>query len=144
PGDPGSPVALPEDPLALPEQDPETFRRLIASLRPTPVVVNIWGSWCPPCREEAPVLARISEKYEGRVRFIGVDILDEREAAREFIREYGWTYPSVFDPQARIRDEMGYVGQPITVIHDREGEIAFEWNGAISAERLEAEIQKVL
>jgi thiol-disulfide isomerase/thioredoxin len=135
---------LPEDRLALPQFDLARYRALIAELEGTPVVVNIWGSWCPPCTVEAPELSKVSKEYAGRVQFVGVDILDAREPARDFILRYDWQYPSVFDPTGAIRDGLGYIGQPITLVHDRNGELAFEWNGVITAELLRTEIDKVL
>src|SRR5919106_821023 len=112
--------------------------------RGTRVVVNIWGSWCPPCRAEAPALAKVAREFEGRVQFLGVDILDVRESAREFILEFDWPYPSVFDENARIRDGLGYVGQPVTVVYDRDGDVPFEWVGAITEKQLRKEIREVL
>ena len=143
-GDPSPEALLPEDRLELPAFDTARFRALLTELRGTPVVVNIWGSWCPPCRVEAPDLADVSAEYEGRVQFVGIDILDNREAAREFILEFDWQYPSVFDPQGAIRDGLGYLGQPVTVVHGRDGEITFEHTGTITAQLLESEIRKVL
>ena len=138
------PALLPEDRFALPQYDLEQYRLLLAELRGTPVVVNVWGSWCPPCRDEAPVLAEVSKEYEGRVQFLGIDILDDRPSARAFIREYDWPYPSIFDPQGAIRDGLGYVGQPVTLIYDRGGDLTFEWQGTITEELLRREIDKVL
>ncbi|HJV04283.1 MAG TPA: TlpA disulfide reductase family protein [Actinomycetota bacterium] len=135
---------VPDSRVALPEYDLETFRRMIEELRGTPVVVNFWGSWCPPCRVEAPELAEAARRYAGRVQFIGVDILDNRGAARDFILASDWQYPSVFDPEGEIRDGLGYVGQPITVIYDRDGALAFEWNGIITLDLLARELRKVL
>ena len=138
------PALLPEDRLALPQYDLEQYRALIAELEGTPVVVNVWGSWCPPCREEAPVLAEVAREHQGEVQFLGIDILDDRASAREFIKEYDWQYPSVFDPRGSIRDGLGYVGQPITLIYDRRGSLAFEWQGTITEELLRRELEKVL
>lgn len=135
---------LPEDRLALPQYDLGEFQALLIELRGTPVVVNVWGSWCPPCREEAPVLAEVAREHEGRVQFLGIDILDDRPSAREFILEYDWPYPSVFDPQGAIRDGLGYVGQPVTLIYGPQGELAFEWQGTITEDLLRREIRKVL
>ena len=150
-GDGGEPPAgggagpvLPTDRLALPTYDLPRFEGLLASLEGAPVVVNIWASWCGPCRAEAPDLAAAAREYEGRVQFLGVDLQDAREPAREFILEFDWPYPSVFDPQGEIRDGLGYVGQPVTFIVDAAGETAFEWNGAITGDLLREEIEKVL
>jgi thiol-disulfide isomerase/thioredoxin len=140
----GRGAVLPSDPVALPEYDLALYRDLIAQLRGNPVVVNFWGSWCPPCEDEAPDLRRASEEFEERVQFLGVDMLDNRTAAREFIREFDWRYPSVFDPDGEIRNGLGYVGQPITLIYDRRGEVAFDIVGAVDLELLRTEIRKVL
>jgi thiol-disulfide isomerase/thioredoxin len=135
---------LPADRLELPTYDLATFQALIEELEGTPVVVNFWGSWCPPCEGEAPDLATVSREFEGRAQFVGVDILDSRAPAREFILRFDWPYPSVFDPTGAIRDGLGYVGQPITLIYDRQGTLVFEWNGAIGEAQLRREIRAVL
>jgi thiol-disulfide isomerase/thioredoxin len=140
----GAGALLPTDRLALPQIDPAGYETLLAELRGSPVVVNFWGSWCGPCVEEAPDLAAVAREYEGRVQFLGIDILDAREPARDFIRRFDWPYPSVFDPTGAVRDALGYVGQPITLVYDSGGELAFEWNGAIDADRLRREIREVL
>jgi thiol-disulfide isomerase/thioredoxin len=135
---------LPESRVELPEYDVAQFRALIEELRGTPVVVNFWGSWCPPCRVEAPELAEASKEYEDRVQFLGVDILDNRQTARDFILAADWQYPSVFDPEGEIRDGLGYVGQPITLIYDRDGTLAFEWNGVITLDLLNRELRQIV
>jgi cytochrome c biogenesis protein CcmG, thiol:disulfide interchange protein DsbE len=135
---------LPADHLALPDFSPAQFQQLLEELRGTPVVVNVWGSWCPPCRTEAPELAAVSKTYQGRVQFVGVDILDQREPARAFIEEFGWPYPSVFDPEGDIRDALGYVGQPVTVLYDEAGDSVFVWSGAISEDILVEELDRVV
>jgi cytochrome c biogenesis protein CcmG, thiol:disulfide interchange protein DsbE len=142
--DGSSTVRLPTDRLALPEVDPSGYRAILADLRGTPVVVNFWGSWCEPCLDEAPHLADVAREFEGRVQFLGIDILDAREPARDFIRRFDWPYPSVFDPTDAIKGELGYLGQPVTLVYDRSGELAFDWIGAIDAERLRRQIGEVL
>jgi cytochrome c biogenesis protein CcmG/thiol:disulfide interchange protein DsbE len=143
-GSPEPSARLPTDPLALPRVDPAGYRAILSELRGTPVVVNFWGSWCEPCIDEAPDLAEVAREYEGRVRFLGVDILDAREPARAFIRRFDWPYPSVFDPEDAIKADLGFLGQPITLVYDRGGDVAFEWVGAIDAQRLRREIGEVL
>jgi thiol-disulfide isomerase/thioredoxin len=138
------PRLLPVSRLELPEFGLGRFQALLEELPGTPVVVNIWGSWCPPCRLEAPGLARVSREFDGRIQFVGVDILDSRPAARRFILEFDWPYPSVFDPEAEIRDGLGYFGQPVTIIFDSDGRKTFEWPGPLTEEILRREILKVL
>lgn len=146
PADSRSGSLVPEDRLALPEYDLETFRAMLAELSAagTPVLVNVWGSWCPPCELEAPHLAAAAREFEGEVQFIGVDILDSRTDARDFILEYDWPYPSVFDPVAAIRDGLGYTGQPITILYDATGEVAWEWAGVVSTDLLRRQIRRVI
>ena len=141
---PEAAALFPEDRLALPAADLEAFRAMLRELEGTPVVVNIWASWCGPCRAEAPHLASLAREYEDDVRFVGVDILDNRDAAKDFILEFDWPYPSVFDPRGEIRDGLGYVGQPVTFIVDERGDVVFEWPGVITEELLRGEIEKVL
>ena len=135
---------LPGTTCSLPEFDPARFRELLGQLRGVPVVVNIWGSWCGPCLEEAPDLSRVAREFEGRVQFLGVDINDLRVPAQNFIRRFRWPYPSVFDQPGAIRDSLGLVGQPHTVIFDARGRRTLAHAGAISERQLRAELRKLL
>jgi cytochrome c biogenesis protein CcmG/thiol:disulfide interchange protein DsbE len=127
---------LPADPQELPAFDLAAYEQLLDELDGTPVLVNIWASWCGPCRDEAPHLASAHAEFGDRVQFLGVDILDERGSAREFMREYGWTYPSVFDASGAIRDGLGILGQPATLFYDASGELVMTWSGPLTAEAL--------
>jgi thiol-disulfide isomerase/thioredoxin len=143
-GDAMAGVRLPSDPQALPEFTLADYERAIAGLRGTPVLVNVWASWCGPCRDEAPLLAAAHESYGDRVRFLGVDILDQRASARAFMREFGWTYPSVFDPTGAIRDGLGLLGQPVTLFYDASGELVATWSGPLTQEALDANLEAIL
>jgi cytochrome c biogenesis protein CcmG/thiol:disulfide interchange protein DsbE len=69
-----------------------------------PVVLNVWASWCGPCRKELPQYQAFAQKYAGKVRVIGVDFQDTRaDAARALIRESGVRYPLFSDPDGKIR-----------------------------------------
>lgn len=133
---------LPATATALPSFDLATFQALLVELRGRPALVNIWASWCGPCRDEAPHLRAAHEEYGDRVQFLGVDILDARGDARAFIEEFGWTYPSVFDVTGAIRDGLGLVGQPVTLFYDAEGQLVDTWIGPLTLgalrERLES------
>ncbi len=141
PGD--SRVSLPSEATSLPEFDLAAYEAMLLELRGTPVLVNIWASWCGPCIDEAPHLAAAYAEFGDRVQFVGVDILDAREPAREFIRRFGWTYPSVFDPPGAIRDGLGLLGQPVTLFYDAEGELVGTWQGALNPEELDRRLAEI-
>jgi cytochrome c biogenesis protein CcmG/thiol:disulfide interchange protein DsbE len=134
---------LPSDPYALPEFDKADFDAMLARQHGTPMLVNIWASWCVPCRDEAPFLAAAHRTYGDRVRFVGVDILDARDSARAFMRESDWTYPSVFDPNGSIRDGLGVIGQPATLFYDADGRLVRTWLGPLTQQALTSNLRRI-
>ena len=105
------------------------------------VVVNIWASWCGPCRLEQPGLERLWREYRGRdVQFIGVDFDDDRAAALEYLREFDVTYPSVSDPTGILAFRFGMLAPPTTFIVDREGQLRYHLLGA----QAEATVQRYI
>ena len=67
------------------------------------IVLNVWGSWCPPCRAEAPALQAASEQTKDKAQFIGITVKDPAPAAAEaFVKQNGITYPSIFDPTGAV------------------------------------------
>ena len=101
----------------------------LADLRGRVIVLNVWGSWCAPCRAEAPDLKKASDETRDLgVRFVGVDTRDNDGAAKAFERNYGITYPSFRDPDGKLL--LGFNGRiplsavPSTVFIDRDGRIA--------------------
>ena len=101
----------------------------LADWRGNVIVLNVWGSWCAPCRAEAPDLKKVSkETRDLGVRFVGIDTRDNDAAAKAFERNYGITYPSLRDPDGKLL--LGFNGRiplsavPSTVIVDRDGRIA--------------------
>lgn len=126
---------------------PDQFDALLADVSAgTPVVVNFWGSWCGPCKREAATFAELSERYEGAVQFIGVNLLDTKDGARRFMETYGITYPSVFDPSptGAIRTSYGFTGQPATLFISYGGEESYRWEGEISEDQLDRAIRPLL
>jgi thiol-disulfide isomerase/thioredoxin len=92
-----------------------------------PLVVNVWASWCPPCREELPVYQRFAEQYAGRVAVLGIDFNDTQpRAALELARDSGVTYPLVADPDSDVEGPPpGLVqrGLPMVVLVDADGRV---------------------
>jgi cytochrome c biogenesis protein CcmG, thiol:disulfide interchange protein DsbE len=134
---------LPASADELPAMDPPTFERLLRQLEGTPVLVNFWGSWCPPCREEMPRLVAAHHEYGDRVQFIGVDVLDSRAEAIAFMDEFDMTFPSVFDPPDEIKTALGLLGQPVTVFYDRDGRFVRSWAGPIPAKVLQRNLRAI-
>ena len=109
----------------------------LSSYRGHVVVLNFWGSWCAPCRKEAPTLAVLSEKYQGKgVRFVGVDIRDQASAAQAFVQNFSISYPSLNDPSDQIaldfRGTVSPAAIPSTLVIDQHGRIAGRVVGAAS------------
>lgn len=94
----------------------------LADFEGKPVVINIWASWCPGCRDEAPALRRLSDDHAEAV-VLGIDIQDTTEGAREFYREFGWEHPSIFDPNGALAQKLGLFGLPSTYFLNADHEI---------------------
>ena len=98
-------------------------------LRGDVVVINVWGSWCAPCRAEAPILGQASRAYadEG-VSFVGINVRDNEAAALAFERRYDIPYPSIADYDGRtllsVNDYVPMSAVPVTLVLDREGRVA--------------------
>lgn len=134
-----APRPLPEAQLAATDLD--EFEGILAGLRGTPVVVNVWASWCAPCRAEMPLLERAAQSYEGRAVVLGVDSRDEPGAARAFLDDVGVTYPNVWDRTGAIRRALGLRGFPTTYFFDRDGTLVASVVGGVSEARLAAQLQ---
>jgi cytochrome c biogenesis protein CcmG/thiol:disulfide interchange protein DsbE len=120
------------------------FEARIAALKGYPVVVNVWASWCGPCRTEFPSYQQAGAKYGKRVAFIGVDRQDSDEFAREFLEEKPVPYPSYRDPDEAIADSIGAgVGIPDTAFYSRDGKLVFLKQGPYTSEGdLNADIER--
>jgi cytochrome c biogenesis protein CcmG, thiol:disulfide interchange protein DsbE len=111
----------------------DAFDRRIEALRGYPVVVNVWASWCGPCRFEFPTLQKLSAAYGRRVAFLGVDSQDSDDAAGTFLAEAPVPYPSYSDPDEKIKNDLGAsFGLPDTAFYDREGELVYLKQGPYS------------
>jgi cytochrome c biogenesis protein CcmG/thiol:disulfide interchange protein DsbE len=103
----------------------DAYEERLAALHGHPVVVNVWASWCGPCRFEFPHFQKAAAKYGKRVAFLGVDSQDADEEAARFLREEPLPYPSYKDPDEEIGDELGTSGLPATAFYNRRGELVF-------------------
>jgi thiol-disulfide isomerase/thioredoxin len=109
----------------------------LAADRGEVVVLNVWGSWCAPCRKEARALQAVADAtHDLGVRFVGVNTRDTEPAARAFLEEFGVTYPTVVDPRGErllaFRDTLPPAAIPSTLVVDREGRVAARVLGEIT------------
>jgi cytochrome c biogenesis protein CcmG, thiol:disulfide interchange protein DsbE len=119
------------------------YERRIASLKGYPVVANVWGSWCGPCRLEFPHLQEMAARYGNRVAFLGIDSQDSDDTAATFLEEAPVPYPSYTDPDEEIANSLDARGLPNTAFYDRSGELVYLKIGQYSdAAALEADIRR--
>jgi cytochrome c biogenesis protein CcmG, thiol:disulfide interchange protein DsbE len=118
---------LPEVALQCLGQGPDVR---LAGLRGEPTLVNVWASWCAPCRGELPMLQRASD---AGLRVLGVDLLDRPDAALRTLESLGVTFPSVSDPDGRLRAELGLAATPTTLFVTADGEVVHTKFGAFAS-----------
>jgi cytochrome c biogenesis protein CcmG, thiol:disulfide interchange protein DsbE len=117
----------------------------LESVRGYPVVVNEWGSWCGPCREEIPHFQQEAAQHLDEVAFLGVNSLDSPDAYETFLGDHPLPYPSVSNPDGELGDWTGesLLGQPNTLFYDADGELVFTHRGPYTDEAsLEADIEQ--
>jgi thiol-disulfide isomerase/thioredoxin len=143
----GSPAPL----AALHRQENElltggaaAYEKRIEALRDYPVVTNVWASWCGPCREEFPILQKLSARYGKRVAFVGINSQDSADAAATYLESSPVPYPSYSDPDEKIAAAIGGgVGLPETAFYDRGGNLCYLKRGPYSDDsELEADVRR--
>ena len=117
----------------------------LAGLRGHPAVLNFWASWCGPCRAEQKGLIEASRNLRAKgVRFVGVDIRDERPAASAYLDEFGVPYPSLYDRAARLPQLLAGQGPdspPYTLVVDSHGRVGARLFGALAGGRATPKVQ---
>jgi thiol-disulfide isomerase/thioredoxin len=88
----------------------------------TPIVLNFWASWCPPCRNEIPALVELAERHP-EIALVGVNFQDAAADARALQRELGFDFPSIADPRGELGARLGLQGMPTTFFLDGEHRI---------------------
>jgi len=120
----------------------------LASLRGRPVMVNFWGSWCVPCKDEAPVLQQAWQKYQNTdVQFVGIAIWDQPDAAKAFATANGATWLNGMDNDGKIAIDYGVYGVPESFFISRDGTLLDRYvgpfQGSDGAARLEQYLQRL-
>lgn len=94
-----------------------------------PAVINLWGSWCGPCREELPLMQELADATAGRLRVLGVDTRDDRDAGASFAADHGVSMPTLYDREQKLLSALGRINLPVTVFLDASGK-SFVYTGA--------------
>lgn len=113
------------------------------------VVVNVWGSWCSPCRREAPALEETYQKYQAKgVQFLGINVRDDNAAALAFVSSDSITYPSLQDPDETLLLQFKTIVPPTdipsSIIVDRDGKLAARIIGEVTEPQLMQALDKAL
>jgi len=117
----------------------------IADYRGRWVLVNLWASWCGPCREEAPVLDRFARRYRRRgVTVLGINVQDNSEDALAFLRENDVRYPQLRSIGDERSAAFGSTGVPENFLVDPAGRLALIWRGVVDAEFLRRQVAPVV
>jgi cytochrome c biogenesis protein CcmG, thiol:disulfide interchange protein DsbE len=138
-GHPAPQIALPpvagldRDGAPVPGLDPASFKGEVT-------VVNVWASWCEPCRDEAPLLMQVAK--DSRFRLVGINYKDEPGNARRFLGRYGNPFAAAgADASGRAAIEWGVYGVPETFVIGKDARIAYKLVGPLSADNFAAELK---
>lgn len=134
------------DPTASPSDDGLSAVRLqcltpgpdivLAQLQGRPVLVNVWASWCGPCREEMPLLTAAHREFGDRVQFVGVNTADVPPAAAGFLEDFDVRYPQLADPESVLLAGLRIPGLPVTLVLDSDGTVLEKHIGPFEGKKL--------
>jgi cytochrome c biogenesis protein CcmG, thiol:disulfide interchange protein DsbE len=109
------------------------------------VLINVWASWCDPCRDEAPELERFYREHRGDgFTVLGIDSRDVSGDARKFVDEFGLTYPQLHDSEGEVPDDLGMTGFPENFLVSPDGELALIQKGPVDREFLEQQVAPMI
>lgn len=129
---------------ALPRLEGEGTESLV-DYRGRWVLVNVWASWCEPCREESPALQEFQREHGGEdFTVLGIDSADLSDDGRAFVEEFGLTYPQLHDGNGDFADAFGATGVPESYLVDPRGRVRVIAKGTVSERYLEDEVEPLL
>lgn len=117
---------------------------VLASELGGPAVVNLWATWCAPCRAEMPAFEAVHADIGDEVRFVGINEGDEGPAAAAFVAEVGVTFDQYLDLDGGLTDGLRIAGLPATVVLDEDGSVLTVHNGALTEDGLRSLIDEHL
>jgi len=119
---------------------------ILSELKGKVVIINFWGTWCPPCREEAPDIERFYREYKQRgLEILGINIdAGSKDEIKSFKKEFDITFPVLLDPDSKVGKLYGITGVPETIVLDKQGKIGllriigpFDWNSSVFRMQIE-------
>jgi peroxiredoxin len=117
----------------------------LADYRGKTVLVNLWASWCPPCRAEMPDLIKYYNDHQADgLVLLSINSQDNMTSAQQFVREKQMTFPVLFDPDGKVGQIFHTDGLPDTFVIDRAGNLRFSWTGQISPTILDQRVTPLL
>ena len=138
----GESVPAVELDLLAPDGSPEAGQSAsVEDYRGQWVLLNIWASWCGPCKDEAPDLVEFQDEHGGEeFTVLGIQTQDGTDDGLEFVEEFGLNYPSLRDGSGDYADDLGAAGVPETILVDPQGDVAYYRPGPVTTENLQGEI----
>ncbi len=134
---------LPHD-GSVPAVSLKDFEGLLVGQQGKPVVVNIWASWCPPCRAEMPLLDHAAQTFAGEAVILGVISNDDPASAVAFLDQLNISYPNVIDDSGEIRRRLDMSVFPTTYIFGRDGQLRAKVEAGVTEQQLAALIEDAL
>ncbi len=111
-----------------------------------PILLNVFASWCDPCRQETPDLVRMASKYAGKIQFVGVNMTQDDSAsdAKAFVKKFGITYPVLLDKNGDFMDAYNISGFPTTFLLSSKGKVISIHVGSLTEQQMQAMITQAL
>ena len=134
----GGPVRVGKEAPAYAAETLDGERSALAQMRGKPVLLNVWATWCHPCRREIPALEQLHRAYGPRgLQVVGVSIDqgDQQQGIREFMQEFGASYPVWLDPDGEVATVFSTVGVPNTFLIGPDGQVLWKHVGPVTGGR---------
>jgi cytochrome c biogenesis protein CcmG/thiol:disulfide interchange protein DsbE len=109
----------------------------MATLGGRPVLVNLWASWCAPCKREMPSLQGAYARYGHQISFLGVDTKDDINSAKDFLAAFALHYPQVADANGDLLHKVGGAGLPVTLVLNTDGKTVYSHRGELRSKDLQ-------
>ena len=120
----------------------------LEALKGRPALVNFWATWCPPCRRELPMLAKVHGRYGKKIAFLGLAVEDNAEFVGEYAGAYGLRYPVAAgrEPAIALMQALGneQAGMPFTVVLDDAGRVVYSKRGLVTEKDLAQALKPLL